>query len=509
MIHRSLAVPATLLLVFLGAITVRTQPASSGHSLVFNHATPGNGVKGVAAGADGSTWFSSNTCETGLPITADAVQRDPGTGRCRGLLGRLRADGSLAYLSYVGGASGETTLSSVGLDAAGNVYVAGSTSSPDFPTTPGAYDRTCGDDGDCVSRLFYGFCQCPMSLPVPDGFVMKLSPGGDRSLYATYIGGLNRDEVRAMAVDSSGGVHLTGETIGEDFPVTAGALQTSFAYSTDPEQDRYADAFYARLSPDGSALEYSTYLGGQGPESASGVTVDSTGTAFVTGLTTAHNFPTVNAFRPQMTDPYPDFRPYDYSGRDGYLASFGGAGVRFSTYLGGSASDSATGVAVAGDRVYVVGGTCSADFLAGTSPTNCGDFAAVVHADGSALARVVLLASNGIPQSINAVAADASQTLYVGGSRAASDTDWDGYFAIVPLTDADSGQPAYSTLIAAATNDSVAAVAYDGAGERSSAASPPPASPPSRIGIHSWRTSHRGHRLPRAATSSSTRGMRR
>src|SRR5262249_50017964 len=147
----------------------------------------------------------------------------------------LIIDPVLIFSSYLGG-SGEDEIDAVTTDAAGNTYVVGTTDSLNFPTTPGGLQTT--------------------PNTVKDVFVTKFAPNGQTVLYSTYLGGNLDDQGYGIAVDSQGNAYVTGTTNSTNFPTTPGALQTSNAGGT--------DAFIAKLGPNGSALLYSTYLGGSG-----------------------------------------------------------------------------------------------------------------------------------------------------------------------------------------------------------------------------------------------------
>jgi hypothetical protein len=169
-------------------------------------------------------------------------------------------DPVLAYSTYLGGSSDDAGVG-IAVDAAGSAYVTGDTLSADFPTTPGAFD---------TSGIF-------------DAFVTKLAPDGSSLVYSTYLGGSGVDVGLATAVDASGSAYLTGFTGSADFPTTPDALDTSL--------DGGSDAFVTKLAPTGSSLAYSTYLGGSNGDSGFGIDVDSSNSAYVTGIASA-DFPT-------------------------------------------------------------------------------------------------------------------------------------------------------------------------------------------------------------------------
>jgi hypothetical protein len=188
----------------------------------------------------------------------------------------LIIDPVLSYSTYLGG-SGEDLGLGIAVDGTGNTYVTGSTGSTDFPTTSGSLQPTLG--------------------VVLDAFVAKLNAAGSALAYATYLGGNSGDTGSGIAVDSTGSAYVTGSTLSTDFP-TQNALQPTFHGG-----GFVGDVFVAKLNAAGSALAYATYLGGSNDDQGLGIAVDSTGSAYVTGLTgstdfRSNDFPTQNALQP-------------------------------------------------------------------------------------------------------------------------------------------------------------------------------------------------------------------
>jgi len=250
---------------------------------------------------------------------------------------KLNPTGSgLVYSTYLGG-SGDDNGTSIGVDAAGNAYVMGGTSSTNFPTTAGAFQRTFGGG-------------------ISDAFVTKLNPAGSGLVYSTYLGGSGSEGGFGIAVDAGGNAYVTGHTGSTNFPTTTGAFQTSFGGGG-------FDAFVTKLNSTGSALVYSTYLGSSGTDNGNGIAVDAAGNAYVTGDTTSANFPTTTgAFQTTFRGGFDDAFVTK-------LNSTGSALV-YSTYLGGSSTDNGTSIAVdAVGNAYVTGGTFSTNF-----PTTTGAF---------------------------------------------------------------------------------------------------------------------------------------
>ena len=123
-----------------------------------------------------------------------------------------------------------------------------------------------------------------------DAFVVKINPAGSALVYSTYFGGSGLDLAHGIAVDSAGNAYVTGITQSTDFP-TMNPLQPAYGGGDQ-------DAFVAKINPTGSALVYSTYLGGGENDLGYGIAVDSAGNAYVTGATSSTNFPTMNPLQP-------------------------------------------------------------------------------------------------------------------------------------------------------------------------------------------------------------------
>ncbi len=201
------------------------------------------------------------------------------------------------------------------MDPQGNVYVVGSTSAPDFPVTPGAFQKTLRNDfHDSFLRT--------------DAFVLKLNADGTLG-YSTYLGSNGTDHGNSIAVDKQGSAYVTGSTLSSDFPLKKPIYRDA----------QGTTAFVTKLSPDGSALVYSTLI--DGASNGRGIALDEAQNAYLTGVAGGHGLPTtVSSFQSQ---------PSNNGSQDAFLLKLNafGSDIPFATYLGGNGTDQ--GLAVAAD----------------------------------------------------------------------------------------------------------------------------------------------------------------
>jgi hypothetical protein len=224
--------------------------------------------------ADGAAYITGATASDDFP-TANPFQlmpgraQDPQVNQDDAFVAKLAADGSsLVYSTYLGGMTADEGVDIV-VDSAGAAYVAGITFSADFPTAKPLQAKLGGDG---------------------DAFVAKLTASGSVLAYATFLGSQGNDAGIGIGVDAGGAAYVTGRTSSVDFP-TVDPLQ--------PTLNGELNAFVAKLTADGSALVYSTYLGGSFFDQATGMVVDPAGNAYVTGLARSTDFPTtIDALQP-------------------------------------------------------------------------------------------------------------------------------------------------------------------------------------------------------------------
>ncbi|MCZ6688143.1 MAG: SBBP repeat-containing protein [Planctomycetota bacterium] len=315
-------------------------------------------ARAIALDSSGDPVISGTTSSSDFPTTSGAYDTTYNDGGDV-FVCRLSADGSFLLFSTFLGDSGLENGYDVALDTAGDIYVAGATGSKNFPTTDGAYDTT--------------------SNRGTDAFLTKMDSSGSFLIYSTFLGGRKNDKALGVAVDASGEAIVAGWTRSPNFPTTPGAYQTSIGGGD-------WDVFVTKLDASGSALVWSTYLGGSEHEAVGYYTsdplaLDSAGRAVVTGWTTSTDFPTTaGAFDTTLG-----------GSSDAFVTalSLDGASLVYSTFLGGSESDGGKALVLdALDDVFVTGNTNSTDY-----PTTPGAFSEI-HGGGSTDCFVTKLSMN-------------------------------------------------------------------------------------------------------------------
>jgi hypothetical protein len=304
----------------------------------------------------------------------------------------------LRFSTYLGGTDYDY-VSAITIDDSGDIYIAGCTSSTDFPTTEGAYDRS--HNGGSI-----GFYE--------DAFVMKLSNDGQEILYSTFIGGSDDDEsVYDIAVDDEGSVYITGITTSDDFPTTPGAFDRTY-------NGGETDGFVAKLSPDGSELLYSTYIGGSEGDFPNALVVGSNGECYVVGVTYSEDFP--------IDTPNDQESCYTQSGRtDGFVFKLdeNGSSIGHSMYLGGEGDwDEIFDITIDSEgNIIFVGYTQSSDFPVVNAfddeLTGHEGFITKIHPNGSFLLSTFFGGSDA--DDIRGVSISPSDQLYLTGLTISED----------------------------------------------------------------------------------------
>ncbi len=395
---------------------------------------------------DGGEYFSFELLEDYLPSYSLII--DPG----------------LVFSTFLGGlvldvGTNEANKLGIAVDKEGNVYVAGGTVSPSYPVTLGAFQEVSFNREDFNTTAY----------------ITKLNSDGSGLIYSTFLGGSMSDEARSIAIDSMGNAYVTGETSSSDFPVTLGAFQEDF-----PGMDS-SSAFAAKLSPDGSQLIYSTFLGGSNDDEGTGIAVDIYGNAYVAGETASPDFPiTLGAFQEDFPSFFNPVEPPDED--EGmklqqntvdsvFVAklSTDGSSLIYSTFLGGSEDDEALDIAVDDmGNAYITGETASPDF-----PTTLGAFQEIyagngddvfvtkLNSDGSALIYSTFIGGSGDDEA-NTIAIDKMGNAYVGGETTSRDfpvtlgafqveflteTEFDEDAGFVAKLNADGSKLIYSTFL--------------------------------------------------------------
>jgi hypothetical protein len=386
----------------------------------------GDGASAIAVDQNGNVYVAGYTSSTDFPIANAFQAANHSTKGTNAFLAKIDPTGStLVYSTYLGG-SGSDWARALALDSSGEVYLAGTTSSADFPTV---------NPVQPASKV--------VSADTSTGFVAKFNAEASALVYSSYLGGngqnttgtvttVGGDIANGIAVDSSGDAYVVGSTASTNFP-TANALQATLS--------GYSSAFITELDASG-ALVFSTYLGGQftagnqccGDTSAAAVALDGAGGVYVVGTTSAVDFPTANALQPMIGGP----------SSNAFVTKLNASGssLVYSTYLGGNGNDAASSIAVdAAGNAYVAGSTTSTNFplsgpvqamnaAAGHAASNA--FVSILNGEANSLVFSTYLGGSGVLSAIQpacvpcppvytgdgaaAVAVDSASNVYVAGS---------------------------------------------------------------------------------------------
>jgi hypothetical protein len=420
----------------------------------------------IAVDSTGEAFVTGITQSSNFPTTAGVAQatttnsspcvntKNNGTTACSDAFAlKLSAGGAISWATFVGGNNDDDGYG-IALDSTGNVWVAGDTFSSSF------YPLTAATTTLNTTFNYQG----TLNPPANDGFVVELNPAATSFLYATYLGGEFSDQINGIVIDSTNDIYVAGETNSANFPTTVGAYQTTCGSdgkcNVTAGGTAYYDAFVTKLAPGGTAITYSTFVGGSSDDYAYALALDSSGDVYITGSTTSDDTTTTPAV------PYPTTKgafgtTYNAGagGSNGFVTELNSSGssLVYSTFLGGSVADFGGGIAVdnLGDT-YVTGMTTSPNFPVtsnatqsllnggGTTTTNSDAFVSQVLPGGASLGFSTYLGGSGDENAnasgaVGAIALDSSLNMWVAGSTNSATVN---SFTNFPVT-ANAAQPTF------------------------------------------------------------------
>jgi hypothetical protein len=409
----------------------RSQPLVIDPTLAYATYLGGNDsdfAVAIALDSSGNTYITGLTNSLNFPLTPGAFETvnkaAAGNDVSTAFVSKLNASGTaLVYSTYLGGtAIPNTPLGqgdyghAIAVDSTGAAYITGLTYSADFPVTKGAYQTT----NLAAANSTY------------TGFICKLNPAGTALVYSTFMGGSDTDDPLSIAVDASGDVYTAGATFSTNYPTTPKAFQLQ----NNSAANQGFNEFVTKLNPTGTALVYSTYLGGSGETneafegtiySVIGVAVDKSGDAYVEGYAQSTDFPVTKGVVQAVNNAANNF------GFNLTLAKLNptGTGLLYATYLGGSSNDIGEGLVIdATGDAYITAFSYDADFpvtKGAFQTTNAGfannyetGVAAKINPAGTALVYATYLGGNSGDEAF-APSVDASGDLYIPGTTASAD----------------------------------------------------------------------------------------
>jgi hypothetical protein len=360
----------------------------------------------------------------------------------------LIIDPVLSYSTYLGGSSSEhgfgTSTSGIAVDGAGNAYVAGTTHSTTFPGVSGSSIQPAN------ANTFGTF---------GDSFVTKINPAGTAIVYSTFLGAIGSDRATDIAVDGAGNAYVTGITTSATFPgVNGSSIQPVHAGG-------WSDGFGTKINSTGTAIVYSTFLGGSGTDESLGIAADVAGSAYVTGWTSSATFPGVSGSSIQPV--------HAGTFSDSFVTKINPAGtaIVYSTFLGGSGSDEARGIAIdAAGSAYVTGDTSSTTFpgVSGSSiqPANGGiddAFVTKINPAGTAIVYSTFLVGSPQIDVAFGIAVDGAGNACVTGFTFTVFSGPESEAFVIKVNPAGTAL-VYSILLGGSGSESGLGIAVDGAG---------------------------------------------
>lgn len=429
----------------LGRIAHTRQLAIDGGGLSYSTFLGGGGDdsgSGIAVDALSNVYITGYTNSTNFP-TAVGVFDTSLNGGLDAFVTKLNADGNmLVYSTFLGGGNPDFG-NGIMLDATGNAYITGRTSSPNFPTRPGSYDTSYNGGGS-------------------DAFMAKLNSTGTALVYSTFLGGANLDSGNKIALDSAGNAYVTGSTLSPEYPTTSGVFDAS--------HNAEVDVFVTKLSASGNALLYSTFLGDANDEYGDGIAVDTAGNAYITGYTDSSAFPTSGgAFDTSPNGSY-----------DAFVSKLNPTATTllYSTFIGGQYDEHGDEIVIDGaGNAYITGDTNSGNF-----PTRPGAvdttfnggydaFVTKLNPAGNALLYSTFLGGDGYEVG-NGIALDGAGTTFITGytdsadfptTPGAFDTRYygGGYELFITRLNSAGSDFLYSTLLGGDSGEYGNAIAVD------------------------------------------------
>jgi hypothetical protein len=345
----------------------------------------------IAVDSAENAYITGVTYSADFPTTPGTYDASYNGGSIDIFVCKLNATGTgLVYSTYLGGGDIDGGYG-IAIDSSGNAYITGNTYSADFPTTAGAFDTIYNGNSDV--------------------FISKLNPNGTGLVYSTYLGGGGSDYDFGITIDGSGNAYLTGYTFSFNFPTTPSAYDTSY--------NNGYDVFVSKLNPSGTALVYSTYLGGGSGDYGMDIAIDDLENAYITGQTLSADFPTTpGAFDTLLNG----------SG-DSFISKINasGTGLVYSTYLGGGNTDVGENIVIdSSGNAYLTGYTWSTDFPTTSEAFDTlsnGSFdvyATKLNATGTVLIYSTYL-GGGSDDVGHAIAVDGSGSVYLTGYTQSTD----------------------------------------------------------------------------------------
>jgi methyl coenzyme M reductase beta subunit len=434
------------------SVALTIDPAADLLYSTFLGGSSGDGSNGIAVDSAGNAYVAGYTYSANFPTTTGSYQTTLNSatgGNC--FVTKLGSAGTVVvYSTFLGGSgSSGDAATAIAIDAAGDAYITGWTQSTDFPTSAGAYQST-------------------LNSATGNAFVTELNSTGSSLVYSTFLGGSYGDSGYGIAVGSGGVAYVAGWTESIDFPTTSGAYQTSLKSAN-------GNGFVTKLNSTGTALAYSTFLGGSTADWVFAIALDSSGCAYVSGETDSRDFPTTSgAYQTALNS----------ANGNAFVTKLSstGSSLTYSTFLGGSTSDLGYAIALdSANDAYVAGVAYSDDF-----PTTTGAYQASLNsAEGNAFVTEVNSTGSSLIYSTflggstsdlaNAIAVDGAGDAYVTGTTCSTDfpTTGDSFQtslksangnAFVTRLNSAGSSLVYSTLVGGSGGDAGNAIALYSAG---------------------------------------------